>query len=299
MKYYLIYKSRNLAFTILLLLSFIFLNSCNLSSSKRNKPVISVSILPQKYFVQKIAQNNYEINVLVPPGASPANYDPTPNQLVQLSDSKIYFKIGHIEFEKNWMNKFTKEYPELEVIDTSDGLDLLENKESHSDHNHGWIEPHIWMSPKNVKKIALNIYQALIKIDEKNKTFYKSNFDIFISEIEALNKSINLSLNEIKSNKFIIYHPALTYYAADFGLEQISIELEGKNPSAYYIKQLIDIAKEENIKVVLVQKQFDKSKAETIAKEIGGQVITIDPLDYNWPNQLLEISFKLGKALNQ
>jgi len=284
---------------IAIIIIFAMANSCNPPTTITNKPVISVSILPQKYFTEKIAGDKFEINVLIPPGASPASYDPTPNQLIQLADSKIYFKIGYIEFEKNWIDKFISEYPELAIIDTSNGLDLMENENSHSHHYHGWIEPHIWMSPENVKNIALNIYQAIIKIDKKNISYYKSNYNEFISEIEALNKSITSMFEKINTKRFIIYHPALTYYAADFGLEQISIEIEGKNPSANYIKQIIDIAKKEQIKAVLVQKQFDITKAETIAKEIEGQVIPIDPLDYNWPNQLLEISLKLSQALNQ
>ncbi len=118
--------------------SFLFLvfsiNSCKNPGSENSKPVISVSILPQKYFVQKIARDNFDINVLIPPGASPASYDPTPGQLTQLADSKIYFKIGHIEFEKNWINMFAKEYPDLKIIDTSVGLELLNNESSHGHH---------------------------------------------------------------------------------------------------------------------------------------------------------------------
>lgn len=155
------------------------------------------------------------------------------------------------------------------------------------------------MSPRNVKIIARNIFQALIETDEKNESFYKSNYNMFISEVEALDKSITNAMENLTSRKFIIYHPALTYFAADYGLEQIPIELEGKNPSPLHIKQITDLALKENIKAILVQEQFDKSKAETISKEINGEVIMIDPLDYNWPNQLLEISHKLSQALNQ
>ncbi len=155
------------------------------------------------------------------------------------------------------------------------------------------------MSPRNVKIIAQNIYQALIKIDKENESYYESNYNIFISELEAIDKSITSSFKEINSRKFIIYHPALTYFATDYGLEQIPIELEGKNPSPMHIKQITDLAIKENIKAILVQEQFDKTKAETISKEINGQVIMIDPLDYNWPNQILEISHKLSQVLKQ
>lgn len=267
------------------------LNACS-NNIKSNKPIISVSILPQKYFVEKIAGDHFDINVLIPPGSSPATYDPTPAQIVELAKSQVYFKIGYIEFEKNWLDKFSGQYPKLNIIDNSKGIKLIENKYYDEDHghHHGFIEPHTWMSPDNAKVIANSIYEALLKQDISNEAFYTKNYEQFISEIEELNQDISKQLHDIKSRSFIIYHPALTYFAKTYNLQQFPIELEGKNPSAFHIKQIIDTAKSQNIKIVFIQKQFDQEKAKTIAHEIGGTVIPIDPLDYNWADQLLTIS---------
>lgn len=278
------------SFTFLAVLFFL-LNACT-NKTDHSKAVISVSILPQKYFVEQIAGDHFDINVLIPPGASPASYDPTPSQIVELANSQIYFKIGYIEFEKNWLDKISGEYPQLNIIDNSAGLDLIENQEYDQDHghHHGFIEPHTWMSPENVKVIAKSIYEALLKFDKQNESFYTENYNRFILEIESLNLNISKQLQGIPSRSFIIYHPALTYFAKSYKLQQLPIEIEGKNPSAYHIKQIIDTAISQNIQIVFIQKQFDQEKAKIIASEINGRVIPIDPLDYNWPDQLLTIT---------
>ena len=273
------------------------LNACTVNTNE-NKSVISVSILPQKYFVEKIAGNNFEINVLIPPGASPATYDPTPAQIVELAKSKIYFKIGHIEFEKNWLDNISLEYPQLNIIDNSIGIDLLENKDNDHVHQHGFIEPHTWMSPENAKIIANSIYESILKLDKENEIFYTKNFNLLILEIDSLHRKLSMQFQDVQSRSFIIYHPALTYFAEAYNLHQISIETEGKNPSAFHIKQIIDTAKSQNIKIVFIQKQFDQEKAKAIAQEIEGLVIPIDPLDYNWHDQLLTISKALVLASN-
>lgn len=275
----------------IIVILFFSLNTCT-NKTDNSKAVISVSILPQKYFVEQIAGDHFDINVLIPPGASPASYDPTPSQIVELSKSEIYFKIGHIEFEKNWLNKISGEYPKLNIVDNSSGLDLIENQQYDKDHghHHGFIEPHTWMSPENVKVMAKSIYEALLKFDSKNEPFYSKNYNQFILKIEKLNQDISAQLQDIPSRSFIIYHPALTYFAKDYKLKQIPIEIEGKNPSAYYIKKIIDTAKSQNIQIVFIQKQFDQEKAKIIANEINGRVIPIDPLDYNWQDQLRFIS---------
>lgn len=276
---------------LLLVIFMSLLNACS-NSIKSDKPIISVSILPQKYFVEKIAGDHFEINVLIPPGSSPATYDPTPAQIVELAKSQVYFKIGHIEFEKNWLDKFSGQYPKLYIVDNSKGIRLIENKYYHEDHghHHGFVEPHIWMCPDNAKLIAKSIYEALLKLDASNQASFTNNYKQFLSEIEELNQDISKQLQNAKSRSFIIYHPALTYFANTYNLQQLPIEVEGKNPSAFHIKQIIDTAKSRNIKIVFIQKQFDQEKAKTIAHEIGGTVIQIDPLDYNWADQLLTIS---------
>jgi zinc transport system substrate-binding protein len=172
------------------------------------------------------------------------------------------------------------------------GIDLIENEHDNPDigHHHGFIEPHTWMSPANVKIIANSMYTTILNLDIANESIYTHNYNKFISEIDTLNSKLYKQFQKIKSRSFIIYHPALTYFAEAYNLKQIPIEIDGKNPSAFHIKQIIDTARSQNIKIVFIQKQFDQEKARTIAHEIGGYVIPIDPLDYNWYDQLLTIS---------
>jgi zinc transport system substrate-binding protein len=281
---------------ILVLLFLFMVMACTQSGKQSGKPIITVSLLPQKYFVEKIAGDKFEVNVMVPPGASHENYDPAPAQIVGLANAVVYFRIGNIEFENTWIQKFSENYPNLQFVDLSENLDLIESAD---EHHHGQPEPHTWMSPANVKKMAETIYETLAKRDIENKSFYASNYQQFLKELDSLSAMITMKFQNSKSTSFIIYHPALTYYARDFGLTQWAIEMEGKSPSVQHIKNLIDIARRENIKVVLVQKQFDSSKAETIANEIGGIVIGIDPLNENWFEEIESITNKLSEALSK
>jgi len=275
----------------------IFLASCAQKKQAAEKPIISVSILPQKYFAEKIIGHNYHINVLVPPGASPASYEPTPKQMIELSNSSVYFKIGYIGFELNWINSMEADFPEVKFIDTSEGIEFAENIEEHGDHSHHRIEPHIWMSPKNVKVISANILKSILKLDPDNADLYNRNYNVFIREIDSVNQIIENKLKNIGSKSFIIYHPALTYYAKDYGLNQYALEIDGKEPSAKQMQELINLAREQNIKIIFVQKQFNQGEAKTLEKEINGKVVSIDPLDYNWNTQILRITDKLGEAL--
>ena len=253
-----------------------------------------VSVLPQKYFVEKIAGDHFNINVMIPPGASPVTYEPTPKQMKELTKSFVYFRIGHIEFEKSWMKKLININPDMEIIDLSKTADLIKpehnHDHSHEGHHHHGVDPHIWTSPKEVKKQAALIFEYIAtEAPEYNKEF-KSNYNSFIQEIASLDSYLTRVLEPYKNNKFLIFHPALSYIARDYGLEQISIEIDGKEPTPANIRNIIDIAKKEQIKIVFVQKQFSMHNAEVIASEINGKVVQIDPLDYNWTESIRTIA---------
>lgn len=286
-------KLKTFSFFFLIL----FIAGCAQKKQTNEKPVITVSILPQKYFAEQIVGDNFNINVMVPPGASPASYEPTPKQMVDLAKSSIYFKIGYIGFELNWINSMEADFPKVKFIDTSEGIEFAESEENHGDHKHHRIEPHIWMSPKNVKIISANILQTIIQKDPDNADFYNSNFNIFMEEIDSLDVNIEKKLKNIKSRDFIIYHPALTYYALDYDLDQFALEINGKEPSVKQMKELINLARERDIKIIFVQKQFNQGEAKTLAKEINGKVVPMDPLDYNWDTQIFEITNILNEAL--
>ena len=285
--------------TLLILFSLIFLIACNLKETEQQKTQITVSILPQKFLIEKIAPGRFNINVMIPPGASPATYDPTPQQMKDLSESVIYFRIGYIGFEIAWINNIQQTNKDLNIVEPPNDLELISEKaHSHEDHIHeGGIDPHIWLSPRSVEKIIRTIYNELIRIDPENKSSFEDKYHKFLSEIQDLNKIITESLQNLKNRKFLIFHPALTYYARDYDLIQIPMELEGKNPTPEHLKEIIDIANRDSIRVILIQKQFDKENAVTVAKEIDGIIIQIDPLSYEWLDNMEDITKPLKEAL--
>ena len=277
-------------------------NNNQQQNHKINKQSVTVSVLPQKYFMERIVGNNLSINVMIPPGASPVTYEPTPKQMKELSVSSLYIRIGHIEFEKSWMKKIRDINPEMRVVDQSVVANLIEpeyklnDEHEHKGHHHHGVDPHIWTSPKEVKKQIDFLYQYLIKTYPEFDSDFTKNYNSFISEIDSLDSYITEQLKLYHGNKFMIFHPALSYFARDYGLIQISIEIDGKEPTPANIQEIIEVAKEEEIKVIFVQKQFSTHNAEVIAKEINGRVVQIDPLSYYWPESLKLIVDEIVKS---
>jgi zinc transport system substrate-binding protein len=275
---------------------------CNSSNKTANNESITVSILPQKYFVEQIIGNAIPINVMLPPGASPADYEPTPKQIKDLSSSSIYFFIGHLGFEKSWMKKFSQTANTVNYISCSKGLDLLrgdaEHEELHHEKDQHGTDPHIWTSPENVKIISRTICTTLVeKYPSKAKEF-ESNLARFIAKIDTLDNTIRTTLTDSTNNAFMIFHPALGYFARDYHLEQYAIEFEGKSPSPAHMKAMIDLARRKKISTIFVQSQFETSKAEAVAKEINAQVVSIDPLSEDWLTEMHLLNHKMKKALS-
>lgn len=287
----------------LVILLVVVLSSCStLTKDEENIDNIMVSVLPQKYFVEQIAGDRFNISVMIPPGASPVTYEPTPKQMKELTKSFAYFRIGHIEFEKSWMNKLIDINPKMNVVDISTNADLIkpevehDHDHAHEGHHHHGVDPHIWTSPKEVKKQAEIIFNFLIKSKPDYKNEFLGNYEEFKQELDSLDIYLIKTLNPYKGRKFLIFHPALSYIARDYGLEQISIEIDGKEPTPANIQHIIDVAKEENIKIVFVQSQFSTHNAEVIANEINGRVVQIDPLDQNWIESTRYIADQIVKS---
>ena len=274
----------------------ILLSGCFSGAPKAKHKVIFVSILPLKYFADKIVGSNYKVEVTVPPGAGPETYAPTPKQMMLLSEAQASFSIGYLGFEQVWLESYRSSSPDLQVFTTSKGIDLI--KDEHQDdpgHIKG-VDPHIWSSPKTARLIAENIYNGMMQIDPENGDTYLKNLNTLLAEIAKTDSTVTKLLAEGQSKKFIIFHPALGYLARDYGLDQLSIEFEGKVPSPKHLQTIIDAAKSEQIKIVLIQKEFDKRNAEIIARETGSQILQIDPLDYNWPDQIIDVARKISGA---
>lgn len=264
--------------------------SCQSGKIEKESNLISVSILPQKYFIERIAGNDFKVNVLIPPGASPATYEPTPMQMRDVAKSIAYFRIGYIPFEMVWLNNLVEGAGEIKIVDLSKGVELIKGLEKHGDHFHeGGIDPHIWSSFKSVKIISSNLLLELVKMNPDKKEVYERNYQQFLSELEEMDKLAEASLIHKKGMSFMIFHPALTYLARDYGLHQISVELDGKEPSPTHMKYLVEEAKRLEIRQVFVQKQFNVENAKTIVAEIDGEVVLIDPLTEDWLNEMKRI----------
>lgn len=282
---------------ILGLLASFILVSCG-QQTKEQTPTIMVTIEPLRYFTEAIVGDLFEVISMVPNGTSPETYDPTPQQLISFAKSEAYFRIGYIGFELSWMDKLQTNNPSVPIYDTSEGIELIYAAEhNHADHHHhGGVEPHTWNSTINAKIIAQNILSSIIKLDSVNKDFYKANYNNLIQEISDTDKKIqDLFANNNINKGFMIYHPALSYFARDFDLEQISIEEEGKEPTPGHLKKLIQECMKKNIHVIFIQPEFDKKNAEVIAEQTKSKIIPINPLTYHWHDEMLNVA----KALIQ
>ena len=262
--------------------------ACGNTAQKSEKAILTVTIEPLRYFTEAIAGENYQVVSMVPKGSSPESYDPTPQQLVNLSKSQAYFRIGHIGFEQAWMKKLEANCPDMKVYDTSKGIDLIRDKGHwHGDHFHeGGVEPHIWNSTQNALIIADNIYQALCELDTTHQADYKYRLDSLKQSIQQTDEETRRLLENADST-FLIYHPALSYFARDYGLKQISIEEGGKEPSPAQLKKLIETCRNENVHTIFVQQEFDQRNAQLIAHELGIDIVSINPLSYDWTEEML------------
>ncbi|WP_102409236.1 metal ABC transporter solute-binding protein, Zn/Mn family [Parabacteroides bouchesdurhonensis] len=281
-------------------LSSLLLTACG--NRQTDEKTVSVTIEPQRYFAEKIAGNKFKINCVVPSGQSPETYDPTPRQMIQIGQSDAYLRIGSIGFEQAWMENIRKNNPHLQIFDLSEGMPMIQEEEDtheHGDghhHHHGGSDPHIWTSLAGGKIIAQNTLQAFIALDKENEDYYRRNYDKLMEEIDETALTVTGLLEPLKGTAFIIYHPALTYLADEFGLEQLSIEMDGKEPSPAQLKKLVEKAHGQNAKVVFVQMEFDRKNAELIAKETDCRLVRINPLDYNWSKELIHIAQSLANG---
>ena len=290
--------------TLLIIGSCLLLAACTGRTSQsgtEEKPVITVTLEPQRYFTEAIAGDKFTVVSMVPKGSSPETYDPVPQQLVSLGDSKAYFRIGYIGFEQAWMDRLMNNAPHIQVFDTSKGIDLILNNDdhghghnSHDGHIHA-VEPHVWNSTGNALIIAGNTYKALSQLDKANEPYYRNRYDSLCQRIQHTDSLIRRQLSTPEAAKaFMIYHPALSYFARDYGLHQISIEEGGKEPSPAHLKDLIDVCQAENVGVIFVQPEFDKRNAETIAQQTGTKVVPINPLSYDWEEEMLNVAKALA-----
>lgn len=272
--------------------------SCSDRPVVNQEKIVTVSILPQKFLVESLCGDKFKVNVLLPPGANHETFEPTPGDMAGLEGASLYISTGLLDFERNWLPRFTGSMKQLTVVNCSKGIELLgghkhehSEKESHEENDHdSGLDPHIWLSPQAMKLQAITITHSLVSSDSTNVQFYISRLEQFNRLMDSTDQEIRKILKDSKGKAFMIFHPALAYFARDYELEQISIEEEGKEPSASKIQSLIDSARSKKIKCILVSKEFDLRHAEAIAKEINAKVVTFDPMSENWVSNITELA---------
>jgi zinc transport system substrate-binding protein len=265
---------------------------------------VVVSILPQQQFVERIGGEHVDVHTLVQPGYSPATYEPSPRQMAELSRADMYFRIG-VPFEAGLLPKIKDLAPALPVIDTRRNIAMLEidaTAPAHPDADHGHRhergkDPHIWMDPCRVMQQAVTIYEALAAHDPEHEKVYRKNLQAFITELIDLHADLLAVLAPVRGEVLMVFHPAFGYFAHAYGLEQQPIETGGKSPGARQLAKIIQRAEQEQVRVLFVQPQFDRKSATTVAGEIDGAVVAINPLAGDYMANMREIADKVKQGL--
>lgn len=270
------------------------------------KLTVAVSILPQAYFVERLGGERVRVTVLVGPGQSPHAYEPTPKQVAELAAARAYFTIG-VEFERGLLPRLRSSFPKLRVVDTQAGVPLrtmtAAEAEAECDHGHdhdhgahahqGTPDPHIWLSPRLVKIQAATMASTLIDLDPPGTEVYRRNLAAFQADLDRLHDRLAAALGHLKGREVFVFHPAFGYFLDEFGLKQVPVEIEGKEPTARQLAAVIERAKAAGIRVIFVQPQFSRKSAAAVAEAIGGVVVPLDPLARDFTGNLQDMAAKI------
>ncbi len=284
---------------------------------------VFASVLPIETFVEKIGGEHVDARAMVRPGFNPHTYDPTPQQISALANTVLYVRIG-VPFEDAWMERIRSANPDMQVLDARDGIALREmeahwheeeghdqargadvrdddqkDHDAHADERSQGHEqdPHVWTSPRLVKHMVGVVRDKLSELDPAHAAEFARNHDAFVAELDALDRDLHALLDPLPNRRFMAFHPAWGYFADSYGLTQVPIEREGKEPGARSLAALIDQAKREKIQVVFVQPQFDKRSATQVAQAIGGGVVAVDPLASDYIDNLRRVGREFARVL--
>lgn len=290
-------KMKIISVLIISMLFFIAFNiSCcaeELPEKKDEKISLILTILPQLEFAEKIGDGFVDTEVLIPPGASPHTYEPKPSQLVKVSEADIYAIVGSgIEFELAWSEKIISLNQDMLVIDCSSNIELIG-----ADRDEKNTDPHIWLSLVNAKIMAENICRGICQIDPERADLYRKNLADYQAEIDKIDGEISGILKDRKIDKIMVLHPAWTYFARDYALEQIAIEVEGKEPTPMSMQKIIREAKENDIDVIFASPEFSDKSAQAVAEEIGAAVVKISPLEADYLENMEKVARAFAESI--
>lgn len=294
-------RRRTVLSLILAILGFSLFTSCTNTVQKEKK--LAVTIQPLAYFLHQVVGEGYEIHCVVPRGSSPETYDPTPSEMKALAESRAYFMVGSLGFELAWKEKIAQNNSRLKMIDLSEGVELIHgghNCAEHAtdkphDHSSIGVDPHYWSSPKECLVLVDNLVAQLSLLYPEEKSKFEANGATLKAEIQQTDRMIRQKLSGASTHSFMIYHPSLAYFARDYGLKQLSIEMGGKEPTPAQLKGMVEQAHREGVRVIFVQQEFNQRNAELIAESTECRLIPINPLSYYWSESLISIA----NALNQ
>jgi zinc transport system substrate-binding protein len=262
---------------------------------------VTVSIVPQQYFLEKIGGDRVTVSVMVLPGANPAVFEPKPQQMMALTRSTVYFAIG-VPFERVWLRKFEEVNGSMKMVHTEAGIEKMPmgpRQGRKPGHGHGIKDPHVWLSPPLVMLQARNVLDALVTLDPGHRQDYEAHYKSFIQELVDIDLQIRAIFSDSgEGRKFMVYHPSWGYFARAYGLTQIPVEMEGKEPTPKELEDLIEYAEAEGVKALLVQPQFSTKSARTIAGALNGRVVVADPLARDWKENLLKVAKTLREILH-
>jgi len=288
-----------LLFSLILMLA---LTACATPEAKDEpeKLTISVSILPQQWFVDQIGGDCVRTQAMVGSGDDPHTYEPSPQQMTNLADSDLYFTIG-VEFESVWLPRFESANPDMKVMDAATGIKRIPAIDEHepADGVGSEFDPHIWFSPLRMKQMAQTMAEAMQAADPQNADHYQSNLEVLLKKIDAVDAQVKQQIEGSKRDHFMVVHPAWGYVAKDYGLTMLAVEIGGNEPAPETLSQIIELAKQYGINTLVIEKGSNARLATSITEQAGIQyVVEWDPMAYDWPTSMEMIAETLHRALN-
>jgi len=279
------------------LLILVTLSSLSVLSPAHGAEKIGVvtTILPLGEFIEAVGGDKVAVTIMVPPGSEPHTYEPLPSHMKQVAQAQIYVENG--AGLESWMDKIIGSNKRMLLVDSSKGVNLINGGAGSSEGSQG-VDPHIWLSARNAQVQIRNICQSLIQVDPSNQYYYIKNRDAYLQKLKALDSDLNKTFSKHTGNrKFVVLHPAWAYFARDYGLEEVAINLEEKEPGPRYLSEVIETSRKNNITTIFVEPQFSPKMADVISQEIGGKVVSLDPLVENYLENMRLIGQKIADSL--
>jgi zinc transport system substrate-binding protein len=274
-------------------LSYIAIKDSN-TNNLNGKIGVAVTLGPEVEWVNAVGGDKVSVTLMVPEGSDPHTYEPLPSQLAKVSDAKMYVEIGTpIEFETNYMDKIRSTNPDMLIVNASQGIQLIPNS---AENESSTMDPHVWTDPKNAMIMVNNIYNGLVQVDPQDKAYFQKNRDQYINQLQELDKNTTKLLKGKQKTDILIYHPAFGYYMRDYNLTQVGAMINDEEPSPQRIAMMVDIAKQNNITVLFNEPQYDPKFMQSIASQVGGQVLTVNDLDEHYIQNMMNVATEFSKA---